>query len=75
MVAGISIVASRNYPFIDSMSLQEGYARDVLLRFKQNMFLLYMTSSSSEERLLWFDVRSALNWLNASPDDFGLEWA
>jgi hypothetical protein len=30
--------------------------------------------SENQERLIWLDSRSALMWVNASAEDYGMEW-
>ena len=70
----LQYLASRSYPFLDRDSLQEGTARDTLFRFGENEFLLHMTGAQDSDHLVWLDSRAALTWLNAPPEEFGLEW-
>jgi hypothetical protein len=73
----MELVVSRTYPFIDSRSLAEHSARDTLFRTGDGTFLLHLSSSNrpvEDERLVWIDCRTALIWINAVPEDFGLEW-
>jgi hypothetical protein len=73
MEKDIRLVASRIYAFLDPVSLQQQCARDTLFRFA-NSFLLHMSAPGSDDRLVRMDSRSALVWLNAGPEEFGLEW-
>jgi hypothetical protein len=73
----VQIVASRIYPFLDASSLRECLAHDTLLRTHDGAYILHMTSgdeSENQERLIWLDSRSALMWVNASAEDYGMEW-
>lgn len=73
----MQLIASRNYPFLDSESLEEHQACDSLFRTDDGTFLLYIASSHSPvigDRLLWLSCRDALIWINNTPDDFGEEW-
>lgn len=71
----MQLIASRTYCFLDSQSLVEGLARDTLFRISEDEFLLHMTTEGCEdERLLWFDSRSALLWVNQQENDYGMDW-
>jgi hypothetical protein len=73
----VQLIASRRYPFLDIQSLVEHEARDTLLRTKTGAFLLHLSSrdgAPDDDRLIRLDCRSALMWLSAPPDDFGIEW-
>jgi hypothetical protein len=74
----MQLVASRSYPFLDSLSLEERTARDCLFRVAGGTFLLYMKTQNdaeeSDHRLIHLDCRAALLWLNACEDEFGKEW-
>lgn len=72
----MQIVASRVYPFLDAASLRECLARDTLLRAPDGAYILHMSSGADagQDRLIWLDSRSALMWVNASPEDYGMEW-
>ncbi len=77
MRSAIEILASRTYPFIDSGALAERQARDTLFRMPDGTFLLHLSASdrtAAADRLVWIDCRSALIWLNATPEEFGMEW-
>ena len=70
-------LVSRTYPFIDSRSRVERRARDTLFRMPDGAFLLHLSSSdrpADDDRLIWIDCRTALVWINAAPEEFGLEW-
>lgn len=73
MHPALQYLASRTYPFLDPDSLEECAARDTLFRFGENEFLLHM-SAAEDDRIVWLDARAALTWLNAPPEEFGLEW-
>jgi hypothetical protein len=73
----MDLLASRLYPFIDSRSLVEYQARDTLFRTPGGTFILHLSSSdrpADDDRLIWIDCRAALIWINAAPEEFGLEW-
>ena len=71
------LLASRTYPFLDSLSLVEHQARDTLFRIGSDKFLLHMAardSAEADDRLVWLDCRAALLWINATTEEYGLEW-
>lgn len=72
----MQLISSRTYPFLDSQTLVERQARDTLLRIGENEFLLHMTSDDGveEERLVWFDGRSALFWISQGAEEYGVDW-
>ncbi|HXN66729.1 MAG TPA: hypothetical protein VN926_03645 [Bradyrhizobium sp.] len=72
----IKLLASRRYPFIDSDALVERQARDTLFRIPDGSFFLHLSNdkAADEDRLVRIDSRAALIWLNANPEEFGIEW-
>jgi hypothetical protein len=77
MQLAIELLVSRTYPFIDSRALAERQARDTLFRMPDGSFLLHLSASDrtdDDDRLVWIDCRSALVWINAAPEEFGMEW-
>jgi hypothetical protein len=76
MRLAIKLVVSRTYPFIDPDALVERQARDTLFRMPDGSFLLHLSNdeAAAEDRLLRIDSRAALLWLNAGPEEFGIEW-
>jgi len=76
MRLAIELLASRTYPFIDSDALVERHARDNLFRMADGSFLLHLSTdkAADDDRLLRIDSRAALIWLNAGPEEFGIEW-
>jgi hypothetical protein len=77
MQLAIELLVSRTYPFIDSLALTERQARDTLFRMPDGSFLLHLSvndSAADDDRLVWIDCRSALVWINAAPEEFGMEW-
>jgi len=74
MHQALQYLTSRSYPFLDPDSLEERRVRDTLFRFGENEFLLHMSAVNDDDRVVWLDARSALAWLNAPPEEFGLEW-
>jgi hypothetical protein len=74
----VQLIASRTYPFLDSLSLEECTARDCLFKAADGAFLLYMKSEndleSEDDRLIRLDFRTALLWLNARENEYGNEW-
>ncbi len=73
----MELVVSRNYPVIDAETLTEYVARDALFRAADGSYFLYMVSKGrpeDEERILFFDSRDALVWLNETPDALASYW-
>jgi hypothetical protein len=71
----MQLIASRSYPFLDAQTLEERRARDTLLRVGENEFLLHMTADDGiEERLVRFDCRAALIWINHEQREYGIDW-
>jgi hypothetical protein len=71
----IKLLVSRTYPFIDSDALVERQARDTLFRMPDGSFLLHLSNDeAAEDRLVRIDSRAALIWVNANPEEFGVEW-
>ena len=71
----IKLLASRTYPFLDSDALVERQARDTLFRMPDGSFLLHLSNEvTREDRLVRIGSRAALIWLNANPEEFGIEW-
>jgi hypothetical protein len=72
----MQLICSRSYPFLDAQTLVERQARDTLLKIGENEFLLHMASEDGgeEERIVWFDCRSALLWVSREPDEYGIDW-
>jgi hypothetical protein len=70
------LIASRKYSFLDAQTLTEQTASDTLLKIGENAFLLHMTSGDGfeHERVVQLDARSALLWINQTPDEYGLNW-
>jgi hypothetical protein len=76
MPLAIELLVSRTYPFIDADALVERHARDTLFRMPDGSFLLHLSGGKAldDDRLVRIDSRAALVWLNAEPDEFGIEW-
>jgi hypothetical protein len=77
MRSPIELLVSRTYRFIDSEALAERQARDTLFRMPDGSFLLHLSAadrSADDDRFVWIDCRSALIWINAAPEEFGMEW-
>jgi hypothetical protein len=72
----IKLLASRTYPFLDSDALVERQARDTLFRMPDGSFLLHLSNDEAthEDRLVRIGSRAALIWVNANPEEFGIEW-
>jgi hypothetical protein len=71
----MQLIARRSYPFLDAQTLEERSARDTLLRAGENEFLLHMTADDGvEERLVRFDCRAALVWINQEEHEYGTNW-
>ena len=73
----MQFICSRTYPFLDSQTLVERQARDTLLKIGENEFVLHMASDDGveEERLVWFDCRSALLWISQEAEEYDFDWA
>ena len=74
----MQLVSSRTVPFLDSPSLAPRLAREALFRAEGDRFILYLAdgnSSTSEERVIFLDLREALIWLNEPPEQRGSFWA
>lgn len=71
----MQIIASRTYNFLDSETLLDGFARDTLFKVSEGNFLLHMAADdSSNDRIVRFDSRSALLWINQDESDYGINW-
>jgi hypothetical protein len=73
----MELLVSRTYPFIESESLVEHLARDSLFRMADGTFLLHLSTRdmpADDDRIIRLDCRTALLWINAPPEEFGLEW-
>lgn len=74
----MQLIASRICPFIDSRSLEERNAREVLFRQQDGGFILYLSDSDrligAEERLIRLNGRDALIWINEGAENFGSFW-
>ncbi|RTL75070.1 MAG: hypothetical protein EKK35_23640 [Bradyrhizobiaceae bacterium] len=71
----MQLIASRTYPFLDTQSLTEKFARDTLVKIGENTFLLHMAADDSpNDRIIWFDSRAALLWINEEENDYGMSW-
>jgi hypothetical protein len=73
----MELIISRTYPFTDCQSLVDLQACDRLFRMADGTFLLHLSSSNrpvDDDRLVWIDCRTALLWINATPEEFGAEW-
>ena len=73
----MELLVSRSYPFIDYDSLEGHQARDSWFRIADGSFMLHLSSTNrpvEDDRLVWIDCRTALLWINATPDEFGAEW-
>ena len=73
----MELMVSCNYPVIDAETLTEYVARDALFRAADGCYFLYMASRGrpeGEERILFFDSRDALLWLNEPRDALGSYW-
>jgi hypothetical protein len=71
------MISSRIIPFLDTDSLANGEAREILFRDSDNRLILYLTggmSSVAEERIVLLDVREALIWLNETSQDEASFW-
>jgi len=74
---GMQLVSARTVPFLDSLSLAPRLAREALFRADDN-FILYLadgnSSQTSEERVIFLDLREALIWLNEPSEQRGSFW-
>jgi hypothetical protein len=71
------LITSRKIPYLESHSLADGQAREVLFR-DEGAFVLYLTDGkpapAGEERVIVLGLREALIWLNESTQDHGSFW-
>ena len=74
----VQLIAARTYSFIKTGSLEQGIAREALLRNPDGEFLLYLAESvgslSSSERFVNIGAREALIWINQPSDRLGSFW-
>jgi hypothetical protein len=73
----MQLMVSRSYQVIDAQTLAECVTHDALFRAADGPYFLYMASKGrveGEERILLFDCRDALLWLNETPDTLGSYW-
>jgi len=70
----MQLLASRTYEFIDGQSLEGYQANDRLFRISEGSYVLHMSSSFGDERLVRIGGREALIWINESPELFGDDW-
>jgi hypothetical protein len=73
----MQLMVSRSYSVIDAQTLTEYVTCDALFRGADGAYFLYMASKGrvgGKERILFFDCRDALLWLNDTPDAFGSYW-
>jgi len=74
----MQLISSRTVPFLGSLSLAPRLAREALFRAGGDRFILYLeegnSSSTSEERVIFLDLREALIWLNEPPEQRGSFW-
>jgi hypothetical protein len=71
----MQLVSSRTISFIDVPSLATVEAKESLFHDDGKGFILYLSggdvSSTSEERVVFLELREALIWLNEPPEDRG----
>ena len=73
----MQLMVSRSYPVIDAQTLTEYVACDALFRVADGAYFLCVASKGrveGKERILFFDCRDALLWLNETPDALGSYW-
>jgi hypothetical protein len=73
----MQMLASREYPVINSQTMVEFVGYERLFRSSEGEFVLHMSSDEklqTEERISWLTVRDAITWLNEAPDEFGSFW-
>jgi hypothetical protein len=73
----MQLMVSRSYPAIDAQTLTEYVTCEALFRVADGAYFLYMASKGQvdgKERILFFDCRDALLWLNETPDALGSYW-
>ncbi|MGY3506870.1 hypothetical protein ACVWXP_007443 [Bradyrhizobium sp. USDA 4463] len=74
----MQLVSSRTVSFIDVPSLAACEAKEALFHHDSKGFILYLSGggrpSTSEERVIFLELREALVWLNEPPEDQGSFW-
>jgi hypothetical protein len=75
----MQMISSRSLAFLDAQSLAPDQAQEALFRVGDGRFLLYLSdgehSSTTEERVIFLDLREALIWLNEPAQEQGSFWA
>jgi len=74
----IRLIAARSYPFIETGSLKEGQAQEILLRKADGTFALCLAervgSVRSNVQFVDLEAREALIWINQPSDGLGSFW-
>ena len=74
----IRLIAARSCPFIETGSLEEGHAHEVLLRKTDGTFVLYLAerigSIRANVQFVDLEPREALVWINQPGDGLGSFW-
>jgi hypothetical protein len=70
----MQLLASRTHEFIDVQSLEGRRASDRLFRVSEGSYVLHLSSSCGDERLIRLAGREALIWINEPTELFGLDW-
>jgi hypothetical protein len=75
----MQLISARTVPFLDTHSLAPCTAREALFRNDDGRYILYLTDgsqrSSSEERVIFLELREALIWLNEVDQEQGAFWS
>ena len=74
----MQLVSSRTVALLVDPSVAPGLAREALFRADGERFVLYLaggnSASTSEERIVYLDLREALIWLNEPAEQCSSFW-
>ena len=75
----MQLISARTVPFLDTHSLTACTAREALFRNEDGRYILYLNdgsqTSTSEERVIFLELREALIWLNEVDQEQGAFWS
>ena len=68
------LVSKRDFEVDNSIFHSSRHCRDMLFQTDTGEYILHIHADGLGEKLLRLDTISALSWMNASPDEYGIEW-
>lgn len=69
------LIAERSFDIDDPIFVGSRRCRDILFALSGGGYVLYSLVDHEQERLVRLNTMSAVSWLNACPEEFGMEWA